>query len=170
MSTDQGLGVSRSGLERLGFTAAMTSLLVLAACVAPRTVQEPVEDDSCRVAAAQDGLVGSWLSVRKQPGVAGELRTHFVLNADGTMRYEEQLTRSGRAPQGLAETGCWSRDGQTLVMRTMESNGSPVDREDPIYVNRYTISREAGDRMSLQTPDGARLDAKRMPLDYRLPW
>lgn len=154
----------------MGLAAAMTSLLVLGACVAPRSVQQPVEEDGCRVAAAGDGMVGSWLSVRKQSGVAGELRTHFVLNADGTMRYEEQLARSGRAPQGLAETGCWWRDGESLVLRTMESNGSPVDREDPIYLNRYRVSRMAADRLVLQASDGTRLDAKRMPPDYRLPW
>lgn len=149
---------------------AVFAVVVLAGCVAPRPGPAPQDHTRCRVAAPGDALVGNWLSVRKQSGVAGELRTHIVLQADGTMSYGEQLSRSGRAPQGLAETGCWRREGQVMVLRTVESNGSPVDPDDPIYVNRYQITREAGDRLSLQTSDGVRLDARRMPPDYRLPW
>jgi len=150
--------------------AAAIAAIVLAGCAGPRPEQAPAPDETrCTAAAAGEPLVGNWLSVRKQSGVAGELRTHFNLRADGTMSYSEQLSRPGRAPQGLAETGCWLRDGKTLVLRTVESNGSPVDLEDPIYVNRYQITRESGERIGVQAPDGARLDAKRMPPDYRLP-
>lgn len=171
MSAYQGLELSASRCARVGLTAAVVSILVLAGCATQRPAPEPVEEDtSCKAAVPGDTLVGNWLSVRKQSGVAGELRTHFVLNADGTMSYGEQLQRSGKAPQGLSESGCWSREGGVVVMRTLESNGSPVDTKDPIYVNRYQIARESGDRLALQAPDGARLDAKRMPPDYRLPW
>lgn len=143
--------------------------LVLAGCAAPPPPAPPKDETRCTAAVPGDALVGSWLSVRRQSGVAGELRTHIVLNADGTMHYGEQLSRPGKAPQGLAETGCWQREGRTLVLRTLDSNGSPVDLDDPIYVNRYPLARETAERLSLQAPDGARLEARRMPPDYRLP-
>src|SRR5690606_12279535 len=97
------------------------------------------------------------------------LRTLVSLRADGTMSYDEQLTRPRKAPQGLSETGCWQRDGQALVLRTVESNGSPVDLEDPIYINRYTLNRETPERITLTGSDGVKLEARRMPPDYRLP-
>ena len=147
----------------------LLAALILAGCAVPPPAAPPVDETRCTAAAPGDALVGSWLSVRKQTGVAGELRTHIVLNADGTMQYGEQLSRPGKAPQGLAETGCWLREGQTLVLRTLDSNGSPVDLDDPIYVNRYPLMRETAERLSLHAPDGARLDARRMPPDYRLP-
>lgn len=156
--------------RRALIAAAAFAALTLAGCAGVRPDRAPAPDETrCAAAAAGDGLVGSWLSVRKQSGVAGELRTHIVLQADGTMRYAEQLSRKGRAPQGLAETGCWQRDGQVVVLRTVESNGSPVDLDDPIYVNRYQLTRESGERIGLRAPDGAQLDARRMPADYRLP-
>lgn len=150
----------------MAFAAAL-----LAACAGPQPERkpEPPTGTECRAATAGDSLVGNWLSVRRQAGVTGELRTLFVFNADGTMRYGEQLARPRKAPQGLDETGCWHREGKTVVLRTVESNGSPVDLQDPIYVNRYQVTREGGDRIQLRAPDGAQLDAKRMPPDYRLP-
>lgn len=150
--------------------ASLLVAFVLAACSTPRP--DPVREDptKCRASAADEPLVGSWLSVRRQSGVAGELRTHIVLRADGTMSYTEQLSRPGKLPQGLSETGCWHRDGQAVVLRTVESNGSPVDLDDPIYVNRYVVTQESGNRVRLQSSDGVRLDARRMPPDYRLPW
>lgn len=150
--------------------AAILTTLALAGCAGRGPAAPPPDQTRCTAAAPDDALPGNWLSVRRASGVAGELRTHIVLNADGTMRYAEQLSRPGKAPQGLAETGCWQRDGEALVLRTLESNGSPVDLEDPIYLNRYQLVSAAGDRLGLQAPDGARLDARRMPPDYRLPW
>ena len=171
MPTDQGLDLSVARMARWGLAAAFVSVIVLAGCAVQRPVAEAPEDDTrCTIAAADDALIGNWLSVRKQQGVVGELRTHFVLSPDGTMSYGEQLVRPRGAPQGLAETGCWRREGGTMVLRTVESNGSPVDTDDPIYVNRYQISSETPDRVVLQTSDGVRLEAKRMPSDYRLPW
>lgn len=151
--------------------AAVVAAFAMAGCTVPQPQQQPAQPDEIRCAATApgDAMVGSWLSVRKQSGVAGELRTHIVLQADGTMNYEEQLSRPGKAPQGLRETGCWQRDGQVLVLRTLESNGSPVDTGDPIYVNRYQVTQQAGARLGLQASGGVRLDAKRMPPDYRLP-
>ncbi|NYT22104.1 hypothetical protein H0A73_00655 [Alcaligenaceae bacterium] len=144
---------------------------VLAACAGPQPERAPPPppETACTAAGAGDPLVGNWLSVRRQAGVVGELRTLISLHADGTMSYGEQLSRPGKAPQGLGETGCWQRDGGELVLRTVESNGSPVDLQDPIYVNRYRITREPGERVGLRAPDGADLNARRMPPDYRLP-
>lgn len=171
MPSDQGVELSAARMARWGLGAAFVLAILLAGCVAQRPVmQAPKDDTRCTEAAAGDALIGNWLSIRKQPGVSGELRTHFMLSADGTMRYGEQLVRPRGAPQGLSETGCWRREGQTMILRTIESNGSPVDTDDPIYVNRYQISSEAADRLVLQTSDGMRLEARRMPSDYRLPW
>ncbi len=143
---------------------------VLAGCAGgPPESAGPARDTACRAVAQNEALVGSWLSVRRTPGVAGELRTLIQLRADGTMSYAEQLRRPRGAPQGLAETGCWHREGGTVVLRTVESNGSPVDLDDPIYVNRYQLVQERGERIRLHSPDGAQLDARRMPADYRLP-
>lgn len=148
----------------------MLAAMGLAGCAAPRPdTAEPI-DTRCTSAVTDGALTGNWLSVRKQAGVAGELRTHIVLRADGTMSYGEQLSRRGKAPQGLAETGCWQREGRTMILRTVESNGSPVDPQDPIYINRYQIIQETGDSLELQSSDGVRLNARRMPPDYRLPW
>ena len=144
---------------------------VLAGCAAPAPERKPPPADTECVSAAQgDALIGSWLNVRKHAGVSGELKTLFELHPDGTMQYTEQLTRPGRAPQGLMEKGCWRRDGNTLVLRTLESNGSPVDVDDPIYVNRYALSGVAGERLKLRSPDGVQMDARRMSPGYRLGW
>ncbi|HZH57065.1 hypothetical protein [Yanghanlia caeni] len=150
---------------------ALTLLAALAGCAGlqPEGPAAP-PDTTCKAAAPGDALTGNWLSVRREKGVAGELRTFFALQPDGTMRYAEQLRRPGHPPQGLAETGCWHREGATLVLRTVESNGSPVDLDDPIYVNRYQITRESGERLRLAAPDGVQLDARRMPPDFRLAW
>lgn len=143
---------------------------VLAGCAGMQREKAPAVDETrCVAAAPGDPMIGNWLSVRRASGVEGELRTLVTLRADGTMSYEEQLSRRGRAPQGLAESGCWRLEGETLVLRTVMSNGSPVDLDDPIYVNRYSLTQRSGERIRLQAPDGARLDARRMPPDYRLP-
>jgi len=160
-------------LNRSRPVLAMAGLVaLLAGCAGVQQPRQPVEPagTQCKAATPGDALVGNWLGVRKQPGVAGELHNYFALKADGTMNYAEQLRRPGKAPQGLAETGCWHRDGKTMVLRTVESNGSPVDLGDPIYINRYELTRESGDRMSMTTPDGAKLDVRRMPPDYRVTW
>lgn len=145
--------------------------LALAGCAGTAPERKPATTDTvCTPVAPNDALIGPWLSVRKHAGVSGELKTLFDLRADGTMQYMEQLTRPRRAPQGLMETGCWQRDGNTLVLRTLESNGSPVDVDDPIYVNRYTLSGQPGERLRMRSPDGVSLDARRMSPGYRLTW
>ncbi len=144
--------------------------VALAGCAGAPPERIPVAPDTaCSAAAAGEALVGNWLSVRRESGVAGELRTLISLRVDGTMNYEEQLSRPRRGPQGLSEAGCWHRQGSTLVLRTLESNGSPVDLDDPIYVNRYQVVRQTGDRITLRTQEGVRLESRRMPPDYRLP-
>src|SRR5690606_37462553 len=93
----------------------------------------------CQAAAHGDTLVGNWLSVRKQKGVVGELHSLLTLHADGCMDYTEQLKRGNKPSQGLSETGCWQHKQQTLLVRTLHSNGVPVNLDDPIYINQYTI-------------------------------
>ena len=148
----------------------------LAGCVALAPAPGTAPDDaaaqmpSCKPAASNDPLVGNWLSVRKQKGVAGELRTLLTLHADGTMAYSEQLKRGKQPSQGLAEEGCWVHDQKTLTIRTLQSNGMPVNLDDPIYTNQYTIVSSAGQTLSLRDASGASISAKRMSPGYRLPF
>ena len=157
--------------QPLIFTS-LAAAALLAGCVSPKAPPAAAkpEPPSCQAAASGDVLVGNWLSVRKQKGVAGELRSLFTLHADGTMVYTEQLKRGNKPSQGLSETGCWTHEQQTLVMRTLQSNGLPVDLDDPIYTNQYTIVSVAQDRVSLKGPGGSTLMAKRMSPGYRLPF
>ncbi len=148
--------------------------LLLAACAAPPSPPEAPpkpKAPSCQVAAEGDALIGNWLNVRTQRGVVGELRTLFSLNADGTMAYTEQLKRGKKPSQGLAETGCWHRENQKLVLRTLQSNGADVDVDDPIYVNTYTVTGTQKDRITLRRDqDGVAMPARRMSPGYRLPF
>jgi hypothetical protein len=153
------------------FTALFAAVLAGCAGTAPKQEPKPTPPDTqCMPAAQGDALIGAWLSVRKHSGVSGQLKTFFDLRADGTMEYAEQLTRPSQPPQGLSEKGCWRREGNSLVLRTLESNGSPVDADDPIYVNRYTLTGQAGDRLKMQSPEGVKLEARRMSPGYRLGW
>lgn len=155
----------------LSLIAAVTALL--AGCAVPQKPApkpaEPVKEVACQAPAAGDSLIGNWLSVRKQKGVVGELRTLYTLQPDGTMRYTEQLKRPKKPSQGLEEAGCWRREGQVLILQTRESNGAPVETSDPIYTNRYSIVSANGRSLSLQTDDG-RITARRMSDGYRLPF
>ena len=158
---------------RIHVGAAGAALLALAACApikpAPAPAAEPPARPSCTAAAAGDPLVGNWLSVRSQKGVAGALRTLYTLNADGTMHYVEQIKRPRAPSQGLYESGCWSHDGQTLTLRTLESNGSPVTLDDPIYTNHYRVVRVTAAELQISGPGGA-AKARRMSPGYRLPF
>jgi hypothetical protein len=162
-------------LRRCAAGAGLAVATVLAGCAtqapapqaaAPAEPQAP----ACQAAAAQDGIVGNWLSVRREKGVRGELRTLFTLNADGTMAYTEQLKRGKQPSQGLDETGCWSRKDNGLVLRTLESNGAQVALDDPIYTNTYTVVSSSPEKLTLKAPDGAVLNARRMSPGYRLPF
>lgn len=155
--------------QRLFLTGAFAAV-VLAGCTSTPAPPAPKPTPTCTAAAAGDALVGNWLSVRKQKGVAGELRTLFTLHPDGTMAYTEQLKRGKHPSQGLAEAGCWKRDNQTLTLQTLKSNGEPVDTADPIYTNRYTIVDFGAKSFSLRDADGALIKAKRMSPGYRLPF
>src|SRR5690606_27423157 len=70
------------------FISAVSFAAILAGCAAPQPErrQEPATP-VCSAVAADHPLVGSWLSVRRQSGVVGELKTLFVLRSDGTMAY-----------------------------------------------------------------------------------
>lgn len=146
----------------------------VAGCAAPVPPAEPdsqaQELPACTPVAETETLLGNWLVVRSQKGVAGELRTLFTLQADGSMAYTEQLKRPGQPSQGLSETGCWYREGQELVMRTQESNGLPVDLDDPIYTNRYPIISADEKMLRMTTPEGVNVSAKQMSPGYRLPF
>ncbi|MGB7483186.1 hypothetical protein ABRZ04_13130 [Castellaniella ginsengisoli] len=158
---------------RIHALAACAAFLgTLAACAPIKPAPAPMDvaaAPSCTAAAAGDSLVGNWLSVSSQKGVAGALRTLYTLNPDGTMNYVEQIKRPRTPSQGLYEAGCWSRDGQSLVLRTLESNGSPVNLDDPIYTNRYRVDRVSATELRLSGPNGT-VKARRMSPGYRLPF
>jgi len=152
--------------------AAAVAAGVLAGCASTRpaaTAEAQARPPACTAAAAGDALVGNWLSVTAQKGVAGSLRTLYTLNPDGTMSYVEQVKRPRTPSQGLEESGCWTRDGDTLVLRTLESNGVPVNLDDPIYSNRYRIIRADASELRLQGEQGS-IRARRMSPGYRLPF
>lgn len=164
----------RQGVIRNGLLSAVVAV-ALAGC-APMSRQASNQAASatppmpaCVAAASGDPLVGNWLAVGTQKGVAGALRTLYTLNADGTMAYVEQIKRPRTPSQGLYESGCWSRNGNTLVLRTLLSNGSPVNLDDPIYTNRYRVGRVDAAQLLLQGPNGS-VNAKRMSAGYRLPF
>ncbi len=147
---------------------------MLAGCAVQGPAVEPSVPDpvqlACTPASETDVLLGNWLAVRSEKGVAGELRTLFTLQVDGSMAYTEQLKRPGQPSQGLSETGCWYREGQVLVMRSQESNSSPVDVSDPIYTNRYQVIAADEKMLRLLTPEGVQISARQMPSGYRLPF
>lgn len=149
--------------------AAVLMLLAGCAAKAPPAPAPRAQAMQCPAVPAGDALSGTWLSVGREKGIAGELRTLFELRPDGTMAYAEQLLRGRQPPQGLSESGCWHREGQALVLRTTQSNGVAVDLHDPIYINRYTIVSESQAALALKGSDGL-LRMRRMPPGYRLPF
>lgn len=144
----------------------------LAGCTSPAPTPVPTAAatlPACQAVHSDEVLIGNWLSVSNQKGVAGTLRTLYTLNADGTMVYVEQVKRPGKPSQGLHESGCWRRDGAQLVLQTLLSNGSPVDASDPIYVNRYQVQQAGAAELSMRGDAGA-VRARRMSPGYRLPF
>lgn len=143
----------------------------LAGCTTPMRAPEPevASPPSCQAAHSGEALVGNWLSVSSQKGVAGTLRTLYTLNADGTMVYVEQIKRSGKPSHGLHESGCWRYEGGQLVLQTVLSNGSPVDTSDPIYVNRYQVQEAGATELTMRSDKGT-VRARRMSPGYRLPF
>ncbi len=152
--------------------AGVAALALLSACAPTRqtaSTAAPKAPPACVAATPGDALVGNWLSVTAQKGVAGALRTLYTLKPDGTMMYVEQIKRPRSPSQGLEESGCWSREGKTLVLRTLLSNGVPVNLEDPIYTNRVQVLRADASQLLLQGGQGT-IRAKRMSPGYRLPF
>ena len=144
---------------------------VLGACAqVPEKKSEPVETKPvCQPAAAGGAMSGNWLGARKASGMTGELKVWLQLKPDGTMVYSEQLQRKRKPPQTLSEDGCWRIDGQALVLQTLNSNGVPVELDDPIYTNRYNIVSQAQRNMRLRGIEGE-FSVGRMPDNYRLPF
>lgn len=145
----------------------------LSACAPTRPPVAPapaaVAAPACAPVPTGEKLVGNWLSVTAQKGVAGSLRTLYTLNPDGTMNYVEQIKRPRTPSQGLEESGCWSHEGGQLVLRTLESNGVQVNLKDPIYTNRYRIIRVDAAELRFQGANG-QVRARRMSPGYRLPF
>lgn len=159
----RGLGVAVLG----SVVAACSAYLPAPAPAAP---EPPQEVQLCKPAAADDALVGNWLNKRKESGVMGELRTLFTLKADGHMLYTEQIKRPRQPSQGLSESGCWWREADKLVLKTLNSNGVEVDEGDPIYLNDYSIERNSADTLRLRGTDGMIYDTERTSPGYRLPF
>lgn len=164
----------RTAMFHVGVFAVAAGLgIVLAGCSSPKPRPKPKPavpaQVVCQAAQPGDPAVGTWLSEFHRRGVAGKYRVLFGLSADGTMRYEDQVKRAGAPPQGLEESGCWSRDGGVLVLRTTKSNGVPVEPGDPIYTNRYTVVSQSARALTLRGENG-QIKATRMSPGYRLPY
>lgn len=163
-------------LQRSSWTALLASVLLSACAVKPPVpapkAPEPAKPvhPACQPAAANDGLVGNWLSKHKQKGVVGELRTLFTLQPDGTMAYTEQVKRPNKPSQGLSESGCWIRHNNALVLDTQESNGVITEPGDPIYQNSYAIVSVTARNLVLRGQDGATYRLTKMSPGYRLPF
>lgn len=160
-------GAVFKGATALGLSALLMACASREPSAPPATA--PEAPPACTPADPGDPLIGNWLSVSARQGVAGSLRTLFTLNADGSMSYVEQIKRPRTPSQGLQESGCWVHEGGTLTVRTLESNGLPVNLDDPIYTNRYQVQRAQADQLELRGPSG-RVRAKRMSPGYRLPF
>jgi len=154
--------------ERSLFSGLALTALLAGCATAPAPTKPKAAGEACSPVPANDPFIGTWLGVRTFKGVAGELHVLFALKADGTMAYSEQLKRGKKPPQELNETGCWSHDHSTLALRTTKSNGVPVELDDPIYSNKYTIRSQDSKVLSLLGSDGE-FKARRMPDSYRLP-
>lgn len=153
--------------------AGLTLTVVLAGCVsrpeAPKAPPAPAVAAACVAVPAGDPFIGTWLAVRKYKGLAGELLVLMALRADGTMSYDEQLKRGKTPARGLSETGCWHHDATTLALQTTLSNGMPIELDDPIYSNKYTIRSKSAKTLVLLGSEGE-IKARRMPDNYRLPY
>lgn len=164
---------SRCGRRcRLGCLSAAVLSITLAGCAPVSQPAKPAAQVSlpnCTAPRASDPLIGNWLSVTAQQGVAGSVRTLYTLQPDGKMIFVEQVKRPRTPSQGLRETGCWTHEGQNLVLRTLESNGSPVNLDDPIYTNRYQVIQSSTNALQLRGASGT-VRAKRMSPGYRLPF
>ncbi|AUL17219.1 lipoprotein [Bordetella bronchiseptica] len=142
------------------------------AATAPRATPEAPEAVACTPAQAGDPMVGTWYSVSRQRGFAGDFQTLTVLSADGTMRYETQLKVGRKTRPALRETGCWHVADGIYTMQTTQSNGEPVDASDPIYQNRYRVEKVDSGKLTLRElkRNGQAVTARRMQPGYRLPY
>src|SRR3546814_6543222 len=70
----------------------------------------------------------------------------------------------------VCSSDLWKREGQALVLQTLQSNGMPIDTNDPIYTNRYAVSSLAGSSLAMRHADGSSIKARRMSPGYRLPF
>lgn len=149
----------------------VVSVAGLSACapVPEKKAALPDPVPQCQAARSESGLIGNWLGSRKSPGLAGELKVWLQLHPNGKMAYSEQLQRRGKPPQLLSEDGCWRVEGDVLVLQTLNSNGSPVEADDPIYTNHYQVVSQTGRQLRLRSPEGA-FTVGRMPDNYRLPF
>ncbi len=170
-----GAQMKRKGMNYLAGMA----VLALAGCVTmptePQTTNQPsvavdTRPVACTPANAEDPVIGNWLSKRNEKGIQGELRTLVTLQANGQMLYTEQVKRPRQPSQGLSEAGCWTRDGQTIVLQTLESNGLPVEADDPLFTNRFAIERQQGKRLVVRAETGARYTLEQVSPGYRLPF
>lgn len=162
--------------KRLSVLGCILSVGVLvSACTGPvHAPHEPmpqiVTPADCMAPAADEEVIGNWLNKRQEKGVTGELRTLFTLKADGSMLFTEQLKRPRQPSQGINESGCWVRTGDQIILHTYQSNGVPVDIEDPIYTNRYRIISVDEESLVLQSEAGQQLATQRTSPGYRLPF
>ena len=103
-------------------------------------------------------------------------RIDAVISSDLSRAHETARLAAGHfghpvvVTPSLRERNFGIYEGQELVMRTQESNGLPVDLDDPIYTNRYPIISADEKMLRMTTPEGVNVSAKQMSPGYRLPF
>ena len=150
---------------------------VLAGCGAPRPADAPLipapvgaVEPTCVPVAADSLMVGNWYVVRKQAGVAGEIQTLLILEADGRMRQTTRVKQGRNIRSELRESGCWRAEPGKLVTRVSRSNGELIDFNDPIYTATYLVDKVDTTRLLYKEdrPGSKVIMAKRMQASFKL--
>ncbi|OZI40774.1 hypothetical protein CEG14_03165 [Bordetella genomosp. 1] len=167
----------------LSWTRAAGMGLIVGVALAGCAVKKPAENAGaaepappkkvvCTPASANSPMVGTWYSVSRPRGFAGDFQSLTVLSADGTMSYETQLKVGKRTRPALRETGCWTHDNGIYTLQTTQSNGEPVDADDPIYRTAYKVESVDRTKLTLREmkSNGQVVTARRMQPGYRMPY
>lgn len=166
----------------VSFARAACGSLIVVAALAGCAAKKPIvvaetspapapKEVVCKPADTNSPMVGTWYSVSRPRGYAGDFQSLTVLSADGSMTYETQMKVGKRTRPALRESGCWNVANGIYTMQTTKSNGEAVDTTDPIYVSRFEVQSVGRDKLVVREmkSGGQTTTARRMQPGYRLP-